>query len=114
MRFEEVYLLLELEGVSPVVIALAEGDVFASGFRVNKLLEHTSHALGIEIFLVEDRKNLIGMFRSIFADDFSGAIGRAIIIDDNLNGEITLLHQETIQALPNKRCVVICDTRYAN
>lgn len=107
--FEEVYLLLEFEGVGPVVISLAEGYILATSFGEDKLLEHASHALGVEIFLVEDGENLIGVFFCIFADDFRGAIGRAIIVDDDFNGEIALLHQESIQTLPDERSVVVCD-----
>jgi hypothetical protein len=73
--FEEVYLLLELKGVGPVVIALAQGYVFASGFGEDELLQHASDTLRVEIFLVEDRENLIRVFFGIFSNDFSGAIG---------------------------------------
>ena len=112
--FEEVYLLLELEGVGPVVIALAQGNVFTSNPGENEGLGHAAHTLGILILLVEDRENLIGVFFSVFADDFRGAIGRAIIIDEDFDGKIALLHQKPIQTLSDKRCVVIRDARYTN
>lgn len=56
---------------------------------------------------MKDRENLIGVFFCVFADDFRGAISRAIIVDDDFDGEIALLHQKTIQALPDERSVVV-------
>ena len=112
--FEEIDLLLEFERVGPVVIAFAEGDVFASGFGEDELLENATFSFRPLIFLMKDGENLIGILFSIFADDFCGAIGRTIIVDDDFDGKIALLHQKTIQTLPDERCVVIGDTAYTD
>ncbi len=72
--FHEVDLLLELQRVGPIVVPLAESDVFASGFRVNELGKQSAHTLGILILLVVDGANVVRMPGCVLADDFRGAV----------------------------------------
>lgn len=63
--------------------------------------------LAVLVLSFVDRLDDIGVPLGVLADDGGGTVGRGIVMDYGLEGEGRLLHHEAVQALPQKRLMII-------
>ena len=109
--FKERELSLNLLGVDPVVIALTVCHIARGGCHA---FEHDTPdgavVLAILIFSLEDGLDEVRVLLGILTNDGSRAIGRCVVVHDNLKGEACSLHHKAIEALPQKRLVVVDKT----
>ena len=109
--FQEVDLLLELEGVGPVVVTLAEGDVFGPGGD-DGAVHHARHravSFGVLVFGLVKGLDDVGVAGGVFADDVGGAVGRGVVVDDGHEREVGLLHHEPFEGVADIGLVVVGD-----
>ena len=88
--------MLKLVGVGPVVIALAHGAVFTA-HEWNNELPHRALAFRELVLLMSDDPEHIGAALLVIQKDLSGAVSRAIVVDDYLYGTVELLHKEAVE-----------------
>lgn len=68
----------------------------------------------ILILFFNKRENLFWEPTRVLTDNLICAIGRGIVVNENLNGEGRFLHQESFQAFPNKRSMIVCHAANAD
>ncbi len=105
----EVDLALELEGVGPIVVALAIGYVFAPSSGVVEVDVHlASIATSVLVLGFVKGKDEVGVLGCVLAYDVVGAVGGGIVVDEYLDGEVGLLRQDSVEAVADVVCVVLC------
>lgn len=105
MRVEVVRLDLEFPVAVPEIVPVEKSKVFADHFGQQDL--KYASALTVLIFGLQDSSNPFGMSRDIFLDDFLRAIGGAIVMNDNFEGKIRLLGENTVDRLANIRRLIV-------
>ena len=68
MGIQPVHLTLKLFRIVPVIIPLAQGDIFSSGCREEHQVVNI-HPPGVEILLLIKRPDHLGVFRRVFPDN---------------------------------------------
>ena len=63
--------------------------------------------LAVLVFGLVDGFDDVGVFLGILTDDGSRPVGRGIVVDDSLEGEVGLLHYKAVQALPQVWLMII-------
>ena len=96
MGIQPVHLPLQLFRVVPVVVPLAEGDVFAPRRREEYRVIDID-APGIEIFLLIEGPDDVRMLCRVLPQNVRRRIRRGVIADENLVGEIRFLRKEAVQ-----------------
>ena len=109
MGVEEVDLLLELVGVGPVVVALAEGYVGGTGGFDGGVhyLAQGAICLSPLVLGFVDGMDDVGVLGGILTDDVGGMVGGGIIVDDSHEREVGLLHDKTFEAITQIGFVVV-------
>ena len=108
VRLHEVDLFLEFEGVGPVVVAFAVGDVFPFGMGIEKCDSHAAFvACGVLVGLLVEGSDSSGVLRCVVAYDLVGAVGGGIVVDDDFGGEGGLLHEHAFDGLADVVFLVV-------
>jgi hypothetical protein len=88
MRLQKIHLLLELRGFGPIVISLAQGNVFAAGAGIQHLQTQIL-TLGIEIHRLVKGTDQVGILCFIFTHDLRRFVGGSVVVDEDLDGKLT-------------------------
>ena len=115
MCLHKVNLFLQFKWVGPVIVAFAIGYIFATRSRVIEYYVHLARkTTGVLVFGFEEWEYDVRMLGSIVADDIVGAVGRSIVVNQYLNGEVSLLHQKAVEAVADKGCMVVAEATDAD
>ena len=113
VRFEKIDLTLELGGVCPVIVPLAEGDVFAARVREEHGIVDV-YILRIQVLFLIERAHDIRVLLGVFADYRGGTVGRSVVIHEQLERKIGLLADYALERVADIFFVVIGRTEYGN
>ena len=105
MPVKERHLLGQLQRIDPVVVSLAQCEVLAaSGTQgVGEV------RVGTDVLGPEDRPEQMRVAFGILPDDRRGGVGRGIVGDDDLHGEVGLLGDKAVEGLSDVSLVVVGD-----
>ena len=109
MGVEEVDLFLEFVGVSPVVVALAEGYVGGTGGRDGGVHYLAQGAISLSplVLCFVDGMDDVWVLGGILADDVGGVVGGGIIMYNSHKRKIRLLHDKAFETFTKIGLVVV-------
>src|SRR5690554_2640784 len=102
--FQHVDLALQLVGIRPGIVALADGGIAAA--TQSQGVGERRYPLRQLVLAMEIAANQPGIAALKVANDIGGAIARRIVVDDDLEGEAGLLGQHALER-PGDKIVVI-------
>ena len=109
MSLQKIHLPLELHGIRPVIVPFAQGDILAARLGIQHLQTQIL-PLGIEIHGLIKGTDQLGIFCGVFAHDLRRRVGRGVVVDENLNGEVHLLHEKALQRVAEVILMIIGQT----
>ena len=110
MAVKKINLLLQLAGISPIVITLDAGNILAAaGAKApGYVLERALVCFG------EEKADDVRMFLAVRPHDVSRAVGGAVLADNDLDGKRSPLHEYAIDRLCDELLMVIGDEENAD
>ena len=109
----QIYLLLQLQRICPIIIALAEGDELATAMRI-VASAITTGGMGIatEVMVAPENADFVGIFLLVLEADLAGFVGGAVFADDELKFKIGLLHHHAFDGLADVGFMIVGDHVY--
>ena len=105
MLFHIIELNLQFVFINPIIVPFTKGDILPFCTRE---LERSPDAypFGILVFRLINRFEKIRESGLVLADDVRRPVGGGIIMNEDFKREAGLLHDKTIETLPDERLVV--------
>ena len=111
MPLQKIHLLLQLQRVRPVVVAFAEGDILAAAHEagVGALKAAGGAAVDGDVVFaaMEEEADLVGVTVGVGLADLPRAVGGFVFADEDLDGEVRLLHEHAVEAVADEVGVLV-------
>ena len=113
MRLHQVHLCLQFVGSGPVIITLAERNVFAP--RSGEIKDDIwMPDLRVLILGLVDGFDDVGMLRLVLANDVRGPVCGRIIVNHNLHRKGRFLHEKAVETCSDEAFLIVCKTTDAD